>query len=288
MATLNGHRQTKGTETDKPIPTATAPHLDSTSTSLQNNHFLPLPIFVFTGRYFVRILSAFILSAALFCICPDAALSKVFFYDDVALKSREIMLRAETRGTLFSKGGEVVEFIVDGRSIGKNLSGRDGFAVKGFIPARTGLYKINVKSGDDKDSGVLLALERRTRIVFIDVAGSLLAGSFGEMEKPGSGKAVTKIHKRFPIVYLQKGILSVEAIRAWLKKNNFPVAPVLPWGQGDVFREIKERDLQIKAIVGGPEVIESAQMYKPLAFSFDSVEDAEVVENWKEIEKKLK
>jgi hypothetical protein len=33
MARLNGHRQTKGTETDKPIPTATAPHLDSTLSS---------------------------------------------------------------------------------------------------------------------------------------------------------------------------------------------------------------------------------------------------------------
>ncbi|HUH66378.1 MAG TPA: hypothetical protein VLZ07_08090, partial [Syntrophales bacterium] len=64
--------------------------------------------------------------------------------------------------------------------------------------------------------------------------------------------------------------------------------PILPWGQGDVFSEIKERDLQIKAIIGGPDVIESAQEYKPLAFSFDSMEDAEVVENWKEIEKKLK
>ena len=236
----------------------------------------------------MRILSAFILSAALFCICPDAALSKVFFYDDVALKSREVMLRAETRGTLFSKGGEVVEFIVDGRSIGKNLSGRDGFAVKGFIPARTGLYKINVKSGDDKDSGVLLALERKTRIVFIDVAGSLLEGPFGEKAKPESRKAIIRIQKTYPIVFLQKGLLSVEAVRLWLKKNNFPVAPVLPWGQGEVFREIRERDLHIKAIVGGPEVIESAQMYKPLAFSFDSVEDAEAVENWREIEKKLR
>jgi hypothetical protein len=116
----------------------------------------------------------------------------------------------------------------------------------------------------------------------------LLEGPFGETEKPGSSKAITRIHKRFPIVYLQKGILSVEAVRSWLKKNNFPVAPVLPWGQGEVFREIRERGLQIKVIVGGPEVIESAQMYKPLAFSFDSVEDAEVVENWREIEKKLK
>ncbi len=236
----------------------------------------------------MRILLAFILSAAIFGICPDAALSRVLVYDDVALKGQEVMLRAETKGKFLSKSGEVVEFIVDGRSIGKNLSGRDGFAVKTFVPARTGIYKINVRSGDDKDSGILLALDRKTRIVFIDVGGSLLEGPFGEKEKTESRKAITKIHKSFPIVFLQKGLLSVEAVRSWLKKNNFPVAPVLPWGQGDVFREIRERDLQIKAIIGGPDVIESAGMYKPLAFSFDSVEDAEVVENWREIEKKLK
>ena len=236
----------------------------------------------------MRILLAFILSAALFGICPDAALSRVFVYDDVVPKGREVMLRAETRGTFLSQGGDLVEFMVDGKSIGKNLSGRDGFAVKVFVPARTGLYKISVKSGDGKDSGILLSLEKKTRIVFIDVGGSLLEGPFGEKERPESKKAITRIQKRFPIVYLLKGLLSVEGVRSWLKKNNFPVAPVLHWAQGEVFRQIKERDLQIKAIIGGPDVIESARMYKPLAFSFDSVEDAEVVENWKEIERKLK
>jgi len=236
----------------------------------------------------MKILLAFILSVSLFGICPSQAVSRVFLYDDVALKGHEVMLRAETRGAFLSKGGEVVEFIVDGRSIGKNLSGRDGFAVKGLVPAKAGLYKISVRSGDDKDSGILLALERKTRIVFIDIGGSLLEGPFGEKERPESRKAMIKIHKRFPIVYLIKGLLSVESVRSWLKKNNFPVAPVLPWGQGEVFREIKDRHLQIKAIIGGPDVIESAREYKPLAFSFDSVEDAEVVENWREIEKKLK
>jgi hypothetical protein len=235
----------------------------------------------------MRMFLTFILSAVLLAICPDAALSRVFVYDDVALKGHEIMLRAETRGALLSKGGEVVEFIIDGRPIGKNLSGRDGFAVKTFVPARMGLYKINVKSGEDKDNGILLALEKKTRIVFIDVGGSLLEGPF-EAEKSGSSKAVTRIHKRFPIVYLIKGLLNVESVRSWLKKNNFPVAPVLSWGQGEVFGEIKERDLQFKAVIGGPDVIESAREYKPLAFSFDSMEDAEVVENWKEIEKKLR
>ncbi len=111
---------------------------------------------------------------------------------------------------------------------------------------------------------------------------------FVVIAKPGSRKAVEKICKRFPIVFLQKGFLNVKAIRSWLKKNDFPDAPVLPWSRGEVFDELKEKDLKIKAIIGGPEVIASAESYKPRAFSFDSVEDAEVVENWEEIEKKLK
>jgi hypothetical protein len=228
------------------------------------------------------------LCAILFCIFPAAVLSDVIVYDIVALKGKEAMLMAETRGGFLSKGGELVEFIVNEKSIGKNLSGRDGFAVKGFVPVKTGLYKIHVRSGDDKDSGVLLALEKKTNIVFIDVEGSLLEGSFVPKAKFGSAKAVKKIYKRFSIVFLQKGFMGVKAIKSWLKKNDFPEAPVLLWSRGEVFGEMKEKGLKIKAVVGGPEVIESAEMYKPRAFSFDSMEDAEVVEDWGEIEKNLK
>jgi hypothetical protein len=80
----------------------------------------------------------------------------------------------------------------------------------------------------------------------------------------------------------------VRAIRSWLKKNEFPEAPVMPWNKGDIFREIREKNVKIKTVIGGQEVIESAEMHKPHAFSFDSMEDAEVVETWDEIVKKLK
>jgi hypothetical protein len=236
----------------------------------------------------MRVLWTFICFIFLFSVLPSSALSEVIIYDIVSLKGKEVMLKAETRGTLLSKGGEVVEFFVNGKPIGKNLSGRDGFAVKRFTPAKTGLYKILVKAGDDKDSGLLLALERKAKIVFIDVEGALLDGSFAMKVKPGSARALKKICKRFPIVFLQKGFLNRKAVRVWLKENEFPDSPVLSWSRGDVFREMREKDLRIKANIGGPEVIESADTYKPLAFSFDSVEDAEVVENWAEIERKLK
>ena len=236
----------------------------------------------------MRIFWAFICLSFLFGVFPSRVLSEVIVYDNVTVRGREVLLRAETRGTLLSKGGEIVEFFVNGISIGKNLSGRDGFAVKRFTPVKAGLYKILVKSGDDKDSGVLLALDGKAKIVFVDVEGALLDGPFAMKVKPESVRSIKKICKRFPIVFLQKGFLNVKAVRSWLKENDFPDSPVLSWSRGDVFREMREKDLRIKAIVGGPEVIESADTYKPLTFSFDSVENAEVVEDWAEIEKKLK
>jgi len=236
----------------------------------------------------MRIVCAFVVFIVLFSALSSRTYADVIVYDSVTLKGREVMLKAETRGALLSKGGELVEFFVNGKSIGKNLSGRDGFAVKRYTPLKSGLYKIRIQSGDSKDNGVFLALDRKAKIVFIDVEGSLLDGPFGMKAKSGSAEAVKKICKKFPIVFLQKGFLNVRAVRSWLKEKGYPEAPVLSWNRGDVLKEIKEKDLSIKAIIGGAEVIDTAESEKPLAFSFDSVEDAEVVENWGEIEKKLK
>ena len=236
----------------------------------------------------MRILWSFIVFIFLFSILPTRIYADVIIHDNVTLKGREVMLMAETRGALLSKGGELVEFFVNGKSIGKNLSGRDGFAVKRYTPLKSGLYKILIKSDDNKDNGVLLALDKKANLVFIDVEGSLLDGPFGMKAKSGSVEAAKKIGKRFPIIFLQKGFLNVRSVRAWLKEKGYPEAPVLSWERGDVLKEIKEKGLSIKAIVGGAEVIEAAETDKLRAFSFDSVENAEVVENWGEIEKKLK
>lgn len=236
-----------------------------------------------------RVLSLFsFLCALFFWAFPASALSDVIVHDIVASPGEEVMLRAETRGGFLSKGGELVEFIVDKKSVGKNLSGKDGFAVKAFVPVKTGLYRIHARSGGYKDGGVLLVLNKKTEIVFIDVEGSLLEGMFIRRVRSGSVEAIKKIGKRFPLVFLQKSFLGVRAVRSWLKKNDFPDAPVMPWRRGEIFEEMREREFKIKTVIGGPEVIESAESQKTPAFSFDSMEDAEVVESWEEIVKKLK
>ncbi len=236
----------------------------------------------------MRPLAVFVWLATLCCMFPASALSRVILDDAIAVKAQKVMLRAETKGKLFSKGGELVEFFVDGKSIGKNLSGGDGVAFKQFTPVKTGLHGTSAKSGEEEDSGLLLSLEIGSSIVFVDVEGSLLKGLFSKEPRSGSQDSIKEIHGKFPIVFLQTSFVGARAVKAWLKENEFVELPVVSWREGAVFHEILEKGLKIKAIIGGPNVIESAREYEPLVFSFEAIDDIDKVQNWEEIRKKLK
>ncbi|GFP33526.1 hypothetical protein HKBW3S42_01863, partial [Candidatus Hakubella thermalkaliphila] len=86
--------------------------------------------------------------------------------------------------------------------------GGDGVACKEFKAEKTGLYKISAVSGKDKDSGILLSLKKGAGIVFIDIEGSMFAPMSGKPRKD-SQKVIKAIAKRFPVVYLQAGILDI-------------------------------------------------------------------------------
>ena len=210
----------------------------------------------------------------------------VVLYDSVCLKEEKIMLKAVTKGKIFSKGGQMVEFSVDGKSIGRSLSGGDGAAFKEFRAEKTGLHKVSVVSGKDKDSGFLLSLKKGAEIVFIDIEGSMFAPMSGKPMKD-SQKVIKAIAKRFPVVYLQAGILDIRALKKLLKENEFIDAPLLPWREGTVFEEADKKGVKIKFVIGGKIVIESAEEFKPKAFSFGEVEGAEEVRDWEEIGKRL-
>jgi hypothetical protein len=109
---------------------------------------------------------------------PDIAFSEIIVHDTVAPKGQESMLTVETKGKLFREGGELVEFFVDGKSLGKSLSGGDGFAFKRLVPSRAGIYRITVKSKREEGQGLLLSLRKGDGILFVDVEGSLFEGGF--------------------------------------------------------------------------------------------------------------
>ncbi len=222
-----------------------------------------------------------------FLFLPSLTYSEVVFYDSISVAGDILMLKAVTKGKIFTKGGELVEFSVNGKSIGRSLSGGDGAAFKEFRAEKTGLHKVSVVSGKDKNSGFLLSLKKGAGIVFIDVEGSIFAPMSGKPVKD-SRKIIKAIAKRFPIVYLQAGILDIRTLKKLLKENEFTAAPLLPWREGNVFEEMDKKGLKIKSVIGGKTVIESAKEFKPKAFSFNEVEGAEEVRDWEEIGKKMR
>ena len=225
---------------------------------------------------------------ALFFAFPAIILADIIVHDMVVRSGNEVMLKAEVKGKLFSKGGVTVEFFVNGKSIGKSLSGGDGLAFKQFVPHVTGLYKIKAKSDKDEGEGILLTLKKGSGIVFIDVDGSLIE-KFTNKPKQHGQKVIKDIRKRFPVVLLStSGFLNIKSLKEWLKRNEFPELPVIPWKQGSVFNDLHDKGFKIKAVIGSPDVINSAREYKPLAFSFEETEDAIEVKDWEEIGKKLR
>lgn len=230
----------------------------------------------------------FAASILLMFLCPASALCEVFVHDMIARKGEEVMLKAVTRGKFFRKGGEVAEFIVNGRSIGKNLSGGDGVAFRQFRPSAARRYSITVKAASEEDRGILLVLEKGDRIIFVDVEAALLEGTFSQKPRRGSQEIIAQLSKRFPVVFLQTGMLNERAIKSWLKENGFRALPVIPWDQGRIFHEIREKGIGIHVIIGSSMVIESAGEHAPRAFSFGDAENAQAIKSWQEIGRKLK
>jgi hypothetical protein len=218
---------------------------------------------------------------------PSTSRAGVTVYDDLAVAGKPVVLRAETRGTLFAEGGRVVEFRVDGKSIGKVLSGGDGVAFKEYVPRGTGLREITAVSGEDSAKGVLLSVGKGTGVVFIDVTGSLLGDLFTRSPRQGSVQAVGEIASRLPVIYLSTLSPASAALKEWLRQKGFPPGPLLEWQGGRVFSETAEKGLGVAAVIGTAQVTESAARHAKRTFSFDG-SGAAKAPSWKEIADSLK
>ena len=227
------------------------------------------------------------LFASLSFLCPPVVSAGVYVHDAVAVQGEEIRLKAETRGKVFARGGELVEFFVDGAPLGKNLSGGDGAAYRFFRPPRPGLKIVRAVSRGESGTGFLLVLKPGSGLVAVDVEGTLLMQGFMSPGRPGSRDAVAAVAGRYPLVYLQSGQTNLKAVRYWLDQNEYAGAPLLPWDGGAVFRDLDKKGLKIRAVVGGPAVIESAARYRPQAFSFEPMKGTTRLKSWKELEEKL-
>ena len=235
-----------------------------------------------------EIFKYFVIVSFLVLALSSPAGAEVIVDDSIALSKSSHMLTVKTMGMFFPMGGELVEFFVDDVPIGKNLSGGDGRAFKEFTPGHRGLYRISAVSGKERGSGLLLVLDKGEGIVFIDIEGSLSGGVFPMKPGKWSRESIKRISERFPLIYLKSTMLESGFLKDWLKKYDFEDAPVLDWRGGDVFEDVTGYGLKIRAVIGAPPVIESAEGFTSELFSFDGVNGPEDISGWDQLDEKIR
>ncbi|RMG00314.1 MAG: hypothetical protein D6726_11470 [Nitrospirae bacterium] len=221
----------------------------------------------------------------LFILSPFGWVSPLFagvqVQDQVATTGKGIMLSARTGSTFFAKGGEIVEFFLDGRSLGKRLSGGDGYAYMEYKPDRKGLFTIKVEHGNEKAEGLLLVVGKAEEVLLVGIEGGVLESIFPERLRDGVDNALKKLADRYRIIYITGmplGPLVRERIREW----GLPESVVLRWDRS-VYEGLSDLGVKIKAVVGSPGLIAEVDDDSVKRYTFEESEEGKVVDSWHDL-----
>lgn len=226
-------------------------------------------------------LKIFILLIPVVCWWNSPALAVVQVQDQVTTAGKAIMLSARTGSTFFAKGGEMVEFFVDGTSLGKRLSGGDGYAYLEFNSDRKGLHKIKVEHEKEEAYGLLLVVGKREEVLLVGIEGGVLESIFPERKRYGVEDALKKLAERYRIVYIT-GMPFVSLPRDRIKEWGLPESVVLRWDQS-VYEGLKDLRVKVKAVVGAPGLIAEVNDDSVKRFTFDESNEGKVVDSWHDL-----
>jgi len=219
-----------------------------------------------------------------FLLLSNLASAGVTAFDAVTTINKPIKLQALTKGRFFSKGGELVEFHVDEKHIGTTLSGGDGYAFLKYTPQSKGLIKIKLKVAEESDEAMLLVTAKKDNVILIAIEASLFDTTLSFKPAKGAKEVIDKISIKNRIIYLTS-MIGVKQSKKWLKENKFYQSIVFKWNGENLIEDLREKDINIFAIIGSPDMLAEIEDIKK--FSFKEAESAEMLESWKDLLNKL-
>lgn len=224
----------------------------------------------------------------IFFILPSAqGLSAIITYDNVTTVGTPVFLKVLTKGVIFADGGRLVEFFLDEKSLGKNLTGGDGYGYRKYTPKRPGLMKLNARSKGESGSGLLLVVKKREKVVFIEIESGFKDAFISEIAAGASRRAVERMMKNYRIVYLSR-YTGVRAARDLLDEGELPEAPVLRWEGAKMLSALKKRGIQLYGIIGSAGLIAESEEHIDRRYTFEKTQNGQTVKDWEEIIELLK
>jgi hypothetical protein len=229
----------------------------------------------------------FVLLILGFSILPAAhGLSSVIVFDRVTTVGTPVYLKVLTKGRIFADGGRLVEFYLDDKRFGKNLTGGDGYGYRKYIPRRAGMIKVRATSQGEGDSGLLLVMKKSEKAVLIEIESGLKDAFISDIAAGAGRQAVGQLLKKYRVIYLSR-YSGIRIARISLDKMEFPEAPVLEWRGEQTLKALKENGVNLYAIIGPASVISTAAGHIENRYTFDENQKEHTVKDWQEVLQRL-
>jgi hypothetical protein len=206
----------------------------------------------------------------------------VIVYDRVTTLGTPVYLKVLTKGRIFADGGRLVDFFIDDQRLGQNLTGSDGYGYRKYIPKRPGIIKVRATSDGESGNGLVLVMKKTEKAVLIEIEGGFKDAYISDIAAGAARQAVKQLLKNYRVIYLSRNA-GIRMARAWLDEMDFPDAPLLRWQGVRMLDALKDKDVQLHAIIGAAGVIEAAADHIEKRFTFDQTQKGQTIKDWHEL-----
>jgi hypothetical protein len=222
-----------------------------------------------------------------FLILPAArSLGAVIVFDRVTTVGTPVYLKVLTKGRIFADGGRLVELYLDDKRFGKNLTGGDGYGYRKYTPRRAGMIKVRATSQGESGAGLLLVMKKSEKAVLIEIESGLKDAFISDIAAGAGRQAVKQLLKKYRVIYLSR-YSGIRMARISLDEMEFPEAPVLRWQGEQTLNALKEKGVNLYAIIGPASVISTAAGHIENRYTFDENQKEQSIKDWQELIKLL-
>jgi hypothetical protein len=210
------------------------------------------------------------------------SLGKVIIFDGASTEKTPIYLKVLTKGRLFAQGGKLVDVYVKDKKVKQILTGGDGYGYLKYTPLQPGLTRIEARSDGYSDSGAILVVTKSDRVILIELQSGIKESQFSESARANSRKTIEKLSQKYKIIYLDT-FFGSGVSRDWLQDEDFVESATLKWQGAGMLKSMKEKGINLFAIIGSAELVSQSTKYIEHRYSFEETRDGETIKNWKEI-----
>jgi len=229
-----------------------------------------------------NLISPIVWGIALVLTAVPLSHADIVVFDRVTTVKTPIRITVLTKERFFSAGGRLVDIYLNDDHLKRILTGGDGYGYLQYTPPAPGYITIKARSGSNSATGLLLVMVQNDQALAIEVEHGFKDAVFSNEVKQSSLKAVKMLHKYYKIIYLSrfagKGITGT-----WIEKQNFPKSVILNWRGPETLTALKQKGIQLHAIIGSAAVISEAAKDIENRLTFEKTKDGTTVKDWDEI-----